>query len=549
MKKARKYNKLALLVIFSTSLFVGCGSDSTGTFSSTNGDDLGSGSGVEFSNEYSSPAELGKGDLMYVNFGDSNQTTVDFTGVDQTAKFFLIAGSVSETSGTSMVFSSELAASMEKSLDVVMSNQELNYEASDIFSAWIRAAEFDLAENGEEISQNIGLGKSMGLKAVGLGDPQNFRVLASLTSTSSYVTVTAQAKYIGSEIILYVDNELTENDLNQEEINELGVFYDDIAQREQALLGEASDVDSDGKFSALITPQINRLGEMGGGIITGYFFSADLYVRNSSNPVSNEMEIVYMLAPDPDGEWGYPISKQFALSNLLMPVFPHELQHAISYNQHVFVNNGSPEESWLNEGMSHFIEDWAGVGLENPSRYSGFLASPSSVSLVNSGSPNLLERGAAYLFLRYLYEQSADGAAFLARLEDTYLVGVDNLVNAFNGPSGFSEFYELMARWTIALALTNQGITQDSRYIYQDRVLNSETGNWEGVCLICEADDNRGTVLTGVNMTTYLGSTSAVIAASAARFFDIQDLDYVYPEMQITGTASNGNFAVLIRQE
>ncbi len=549
MKKTRKYKILALLAIFFTALYSGCGSDSTGTFNNVNGDELESGGGVDFSNEYSSPAELSKGDLMYVNFGDSSQTTVDFSGVDEDAQFLMIAGSVSETSGTSMVFSSDLAASMEKSLDVLMPSQEVNYEVSDIFSAWIRAAEFDVAQNAEEIPPNYGVGKSMGLKAVAQGDVESFRVLASLTSTSSYVTVDAEAKYIGDEIILYVDTELSENDLSQEEINELGDFYDDIAPREQDLLGETSDVNQDGKFAGLITPQINRLGEMGGGIITGYFFSADLYARIGSNVVSNEREIVYMLAPDPNGQWGYPISKEFAMSNLLKPVFPHELQHAISYNQHVMVNGGSPEESWLNEGLSHFIEDWAGVGVENASRYSGFLASPSSVSLVASGSPNLLERGAAYLFLRYLYEQSSDPEGFLASLEDTYLTGIDNLLNAFNGPSGFSQFHELFGRWIVALALTNKGITQDSRYVYQDRIFNSETGNWEGVCLVCAADDNRGTVLNGVNTTDYIGSTSATIAASAARFFEIQDLAYVYPELQLTGTASSGNFAALIRTE
>ena len=42
-------------------------------------------------------------------------------------------------------------------------------------------------------------------------------------------------------------------------------------------------------------------------------------------------------------------------------VFIHEFQHMISFNQHVLVRGGNVEETWLNEGLSHFAEELGGA--------------------------------------------------------------------------------------------------------------------------------------------------------------------------------------------
>ena len=44
----------------------------------------------------------------------------------------------------------------------------------------------------------------------------------------------------------------------------------------------------------------------------------------------------------------------------LPPVFIHEFQHMISFNQHVLVRGGTAEDTWLNEGLSHFAEELGG---------------------------------------------------------------------------------------------------------------------------------------------------------------------------------------------
>ncbi|MBT3180961.1 MAG: hypothetical protein HN337_00465 [Deltaproteobacteria bacterium] len=252
------------------------------------------------------------------------------------------------------------------------------------------------------------------------------------------------------------------------------------------------------------------------------------------------------MVPDPSGYYGTTISHSFSMSNLLPAVLPHELQHAISYNQHVFVNDGSPEENWLNEGASHFIEDRFGVGVENPSRYGMFLSSPSTYGVVTQSSPNLMERGGVYLFLRYLYEQASDSDAFLRDLIQTSKRGVANLEAAFQGQSDMDGFSEMMARWTVALAMTNRGISQDARYIYRDRVRSSLTGNWEGVCLDCSADDNRGTELTGVNLNQYYGYHTSNVDSAAVKFYNITSLPN---EMTLQGSSDGGSYGILIRTQ
>jgi hypothetical protein len=295
-----------------------------------------------------------------------------------------------------------------------------------------------------------------------------------------------------------------------------------------------------------MTSQINKLGALGGGIITGYFYAADLYARSDSNPVSNQREIIYTMVPDPNGQYGMAVEHDFAMSNLLPAVLPHELQHAISYNQHVMVEGGAPEENWLNEGMSHLIEDVMGWGHENPSRYALYLASPSTYGIVTQFSPNLMERGGAYLFLRYLYEQANDGDAFLGRMVQTSKRGVENVLDAFNGDSGMDEWSELMARWSVALIMTSRGISQDPRFSYKARSQHPDTGNWEGVVLSGEADDNRGTVLEGVNLNAYNGNNTANVDGSTAKYYRMAD---VPDKVDLTGSSVSTQYAVLVRYQ
>ena len=518
--------------------------------------DISSEGGTGISNTFNSTSEMGVCDIMPIEVGDGT-AVVDFEGVEGGANFILAVGSASTSGLASPVRLAADESLPEPSiagdpLAKAMDMEDDGYGPQQVLSAWLRAYEHELAETElpPESAYDGSYSKSAGfkaMKAVSVGEIEDFKVLASLTSVSSFVTVTARVRCVGQNVVFYVDTDPEPDGMvSDEQVNELCDYFDRVAGLEQGLLGSLSDVDGNGKLDVLMTKQINKLGSLGGGIVTGYFYASDLYEPNEaarSNLASNEREMIYTMVPDPAGRYGTPISDEFAMSNLLPAVLPHELQHAISYNQHVFVNGGQPEENWLNEAMSHFIEDYMGYNVENPSRYSMYLASPSTYGIVTQGSPNLMERGGSYLFLRYLYEQASDGDAFLRALSQTGRRGVGNIEAAFGGASDFNKFSQFMARWTVALAMTDRGNCNDPRYTYRPRV-RAETGNWQGVCLDCDAEDNRGTVLRGVNLNDYYGYHNPTVDASTAMFYELTTLPN---SMSITGTQGGGNYAVLIR--
>src|SRR5207253_4155853 len=103
---------------------------------------------------------------------------------------------------------------------------------------------------------------------------------------------------------------------------------------------------------------------------------------------------------------------------LLPPLAAHEFAHLVHFNQRTILSsNLTPEDLWLSEAIAHFSEDTvAGVmrnrGLtadadryarENLNRATNFLKAPATTSLVAStGEANLEERGAGWLFFKYL---------------------------------------------------------------------------------------------------------------------------------------------------
>lgn len=502
-------------------LLVGCGGNSDGPTSTPKSQTTG---GAE-TNVVSSISSMGLGDIYYVDFTDG-AAGIDFSGTDTTSQYTLIVQSTEQSSSSVQITSNELSADVSS------------------FDSVLREREKGLAGTAEPIETSASLSKAIGT----LGDSHTFRVLSSITSTSSYDEITATSRCIEDHVNVYVDDDISREVLTSDDIATLCDGFEHAAAIEEDVYGAASDINGDGRVVALITLAVNRLGASGGGIITGYFYASDLYSRTSSNRTSNEMEIIYMLAPDPNGEQGTAISKDFAMSNLIPAVMPHELQHAISYNRHVFINGGGSEENWLNEALSHFSEDLTGFNVENPSRVQMALDYMDSTSLVAMGSPDLYERGAEYLFLRYLYERAADPDGFLGAMENTTNTGTENVVAAFgDSDANFDEWGEFMRRWAIAIALTNTGLTSTAQYQFADRTINSVTGNWDGVCLICNAEDGRGTVLTGPYMEEITaGTVNLTLAGTATAYYTISSS---LSSINLNGDADAGLQGVLIRTE
>lgn len=566
MVTSSKYQKLGGICCASILLagMIGCGgaggslSESSSKTSNGGGDNTtGGAAGVTITNIYSNPKQLGVGDVLFADLNSS--ASLNFEGVESNAEFVFGMINASDSGGNYTVTMSgdlsEVEFDLAKTADPYNPQEEPADEPiaqgfndlTENFHAFLRDQEKEFEDADHPIYQTFSsAGKSAGggggtSAAVSLGSSQSFKVLASLNSTSNYVTVNATAKCIGDNVIFYVDDEVPSSVLSDADIAQLCDDFDPVVEEEENLFGSLPDVDSNGKIVALFTPQVNRLGSQGGGIITGFFLANDLYPSGSSNPASNYAEILYIMVPDPNGSWGTTVSRSFAMSNLLPSVLPHELQHVINYHQHVFVARGGAENSCLNEGLSHLAEDLMGQGQENPSRYGIYLRSPQSYSVIACSSAGLGSRGGSYLFLRFLYEQSGNSATFLQRLIQTPYAGIENLERAFAGTAAdFDQFGEFFLKFAVAMT----GITSDPQFSFQARTQDSVTGQWQGACVDCEAGDGRGTVLHGVTAGNYTGYQIAATRPAAVRFFKLTDIK---DELKFGQPSGGEGYGVLIR--
>jgi hypothetical protein len=148
-----------------------------------------------------------------------------------------------------------------------------------------------------------------------------------------------------------------------------------------------------------------------------------------------------------------------------MPVtFIHEFQHMISFNQKVLLRGSSSEELWLNEALSHLAEElgyeyYDSIGdatwrtrfqignLFNAYRY---LEEPHAhYLLVTDATGTLEERGAGWLFVRWLLDRYGDGVS--SALVQTPLLGV----LAVQAATGNTPIEDLLTRWGLALYVSD----------------------------------------------------------------------------------------------
>lgn len=489
---------------------------------------------------------MGKGDIVLITFS-GGQASLSFSSAPSDSTYDLIIQSTAQSGGTSTLSLgniAELSTGLAKSLDSDDPDGDV-LGPQEYLEATLRAAETTLAV--DELPVATSVGKSLSSAAVSVGSSGTFRVLSSLSSVSSYNTVTATAKCVNNRIALFADADIDSNLSGVMASTDYATLCSQFKTSLDTLfsiLGEPPDINSDESVTVLMTPKVNALGSSGGGIVTGFFFAGDLLTKSNSNPASNEREIVFVVTPDPNGVYGTALTKAFTMENLLTAVVPHEVQHLLSYYHHVLVNNGASEGTWLNEALSHLMEDIVGYGQENPSRVALYLQSTATSPLIPSASPDLSERGGLYLFLRFLYEQSSNGNAFLKALVQTDKTGVTNLESAFgSGNANLDEFADFMRRWGIAVTATNADVTTDARYIYKSRTKNGTTGHWHGVCLVCDAEDGRGTTLAGPTKSTYGGGTSSLRGSSSAYF----QITSVPNSISLSGSSSAALQGILLR--
>jgi len=298
-----------------------------------------------------------------------------------------------------------------------------------------------------------------------VGDRDSFYVCAT-SACSTFKRVGATVKYAGAPGVIYQDDNqaAVAEPYTTADFQQLGAMFDNyLYPADTTAFGRESDINSDQHIAILITPQVNALTtDCSSGRVIGYTFANDLVPGARG---SNGREMFYTLSTAPATASCTAVTREGALGALPSTLI-HELQHMISFNQHVLLRNGLDQDIWLNEGLSHFAEElgWRTVppvqcggncfsqfASDNISNAYDYLVNPEGEYLIapESGDGTLPERGAAWLFLRWLADHySTDsilGTQFTRALGQSTTVGAARIAQV----TGI-DFPWLVGEWQLA---------------------------------------------------------------------------------------------------
>jgi hypothetical protein len=300
-----------------------------------------------------------------------------------------------------------------------------------------------------------------------LGSLRQFTVCANAASCGApadFKTVGARVRAVGAHVAIYVDTLAPTPGLNSADVDTLRQVFDTLLYPlDSANFGPVSDLDANGVVIALMTPVVNALTAKAAcstsGYIAGFFFPADL---DPTAPAfqTNSGEIFYSIVPDP----GATVSCAHTSAEVKTGTpgtFAHEFQHMINFAQHTLIQiqHGTvSEEGWLDEGLSLYAEEltarrylqagdtatFSRLAINAMSdAYQYLSATGASPLLIEFDQGTLAERGASWLFARYLVDQY--GAAVAGKLDQTTLAGAAN-VAAQTG----HRFDSTLTRWALA---------------------------------------------------------------------------------------------------
>jgi hypothetical protein len=336
-----------------------------------------------------------------------------------------------------------------------------------------------------------------------LGSTRTFEVVSSFdTKNPTYAAVNAQLAYVGTNVLVYVDAQSPTGGFTPDQLIAFSKLFDEtLYPLDIAAFGNPSDIDGNGHVIMLLTPIVNALVTKAdcktGGYVGGFFDGFDL-VSNSVN--SNHGEVFYGVVPDPDStvSCAHPVSE---LLDVVPATFLHELQHLISFSQHVVVNGGDAEEGWLDEGMSLVAEELGAIHYEQkypppsgrsdprqlfPDSAEGYIigqlqdsytyllrTDTASTTLHSDADGGLAWRGGDWLLMRWLGDQK--GTAIYQQLEHNHTTGIANIAAAAGEsfPGLFGDFS--LALWTDSIVgqprssapQRNRFLTRNLRELYQ----------------------------------------------------------------------------------
>jgi hypothetical protein len=281
--------------------------------------------------------------------------------------------------------------------------------------------------------------------------------------------------------------------------------------------GVPSDFDGNGRVVIFFTTAVNALTPPSATfVIGGFFFNRDLFPLTDTNnaqgcPGSNQGELLYMLAPDPNGTVNGNRRSVASVQQSTVSILGHEFQHLINAGRRLYVlnTNNFDEEVWLNEGLSHVAEELNfyqaaglsgsegagqsprleltaaalrqsqaridalnGFNLQNFLRYSQYLGATERTSPY-ADNDSLGTRGATWSLLRYAADRTGrPDSAFTYSLVNNTRTGIANL-RAAVATVGIPSVETLLRDWAVAnyaegLATGLAPVYDDPSWAYRD---------------------------------------------------------------------------------
>lgn len=275
---------------------------------------------------------------------------------------------------------------------------------------------------------------------------------------------------VGNHVVIVADTTNPAGGFTTAQYDSIRLEFDSLAYPvDTANFGGPTDLDQNQRAVAFYTRAVNELSPPASSVITlGFFTARDLFSSApESCPRSNQGEIFYMLVPDPTGAVNGNVRQVSQVRGSTVGTMAHELQHLINASRRIYLNgtwNGTLEEVWLNEGLSHISEELmfyrASAGLaprgnivattlttgplntrrvaafntyanSNFGRLRSWLQRPDTTGAFKNAD-NLATRGVTWAYLRYAADRrNGDDAALWSSLVNTQTTGQANLQQAF----------------------------------------------------------------------------------------------------------------------
>ncbi len=181
------------------------------------------------------------------------------------------------------------------------------------------------------------------------------------------------------------------------------------------------DVDGTGTISIAFT---SNFGSLDSSII-GAFVFGDYLAAGTTNATGNHADILWARAPDADN----PEAE-------LIGTLAHEYQHLVSFALRSKLGDPQAvrEVLWLDEGLSHTMEDLTGWGGSTVDAFAEALQGWDNTAFAGPND-SVAQRGRAYMMIRYLIDAKARTSGAANAKSDQVLDAANALISPLYGQS------------------------------------------------------------------------------------------------------------------